>query len=74
MISRMIKDWTNKFIREDCFDLYVRVEYDSEYGHVFCSAWEPTPKQLEILNAGGSIVVKIVGTGQPPLMLDAEPQ
>lgn len=74
MISRIIKGWTNTFIREDCFDLYVRVELDEEYGTVFCSAWEPTPKQLEILNAGGSIVVKIISNGQPPLMLDAEAQ
>lgn len=74
MISRMIKGWTNKFIREDCFDLYVRIERDPQYGYIFCSAWEPTPKQLEILNAGGSIVVKLVINGQPPMMLDAEPQ
>lgn len=52
--------------------LYVRVEMDQ--GHrVFSSAWEPTPDELKILNAGGSIVVKCLG-GQPPIYLTAENQ
>lgn len=36
------------------------------------SAWEPTPDELEILNAGGSVILQVRG-GQPPVMLWAEP-
>ena len=36
------------------------------------SAWEPTPKELALLNAGGSVVLRVVG-GQPPVMLYVEP-
>lgn len=36
------------------------------------SAWEPTPDELAILNAGGSVILQVVG-GQPPVMLWAEP-
>lgn len=39
---------------------------------VWQSAWEPTPKELAILNAGGSIVLSVVG-GQPPVMLTVDP-
>ena len=35
------------------------------------SAWEPTPRELAILNAGGSVILSIIG-GQPPVMLGAE--
>jgi hypothetical protein len=36
------------------------------------SAWEPTPEELAILSAGGSVILQVVG-GQPPVMLWAEP-
>lgn len=36
------------------------------------SAWEPTPDELAILNAGGSVILQVVG-GLPPVMLWAEP-
>lgn len=36
------------------------------------SAWEPTPDELAILNAGGSVILQVVGS-QPPVMLWAEP-
>lgn len=36
------------------------------------SAWQPTPKELDILNAGGSVVLSIVGN-QPPVNLSCEP-
>lgn len=49
-----------------CDSLYVRRE-----GDVVCSAWEPTPAEIETLIAGGSIVLRIVG-GQPPVSLAVE--
>lgn len=33
------------------------------------SAWTPTPKELEALNAGANIEVTILGTGHPPLLV-----
>ena len=33
------------------------------------SAWEPTPKELAVLNAGGTIRLTIVGNVHPPVML-----
>lgn len=50
-----------------CAHLWIRKD-----GDVFMSSWEPTPKELEILKAGGSIRLSIVG-GQPPVMLDVMP-
>ena len=38
------------------------------------TAWEPTPEELVLLNAGGSVVVTILGTVPPPMMLGVEPQ
>ncbi len=32
------------------------------------SAWEPTPEELALLNAGASIVLRVYG-GQPPVWL-----
>lgn len=36
------------------------------------SAWEPTPKELEMLNAGGSVILRVVGW-QVPVALYVEP-
>lgn len=48
-------------------DLHVRVVE----GHCV-SRWEPTPDELAILNAGGSVELWIIGR-QPPVMLQAVP-
>lgn len=50
-----------------CSHLAVRV-----VGNVYESAWEPTPDELAALNAGGSVLLRVVG-GQPPVMLLVEP-
>lgn len=36
------------------------------------SAWEPTPEELQLLNAGGSVILRVRG-GQPPVLLYVEP-
>ncbi len=36
------------------------------------SAWEPTPAELEMLNTGGSVVLRVVGW-QVPVALYVEP-
>ncbi len=35
------------------------------------SAWEPTPAELAALNAGGKVVLRVVGTAHPPVMVYA---
>jgi len=37
------------------------------------SVWEPTPKELADLQAGGAVRLTILGTGHPPLMLTTQP-
>jgi len=34
------------------------------------TAWLPTPKELEALNAGAPVHVRIVGTAHPPIMVE----
>lgn len=34
------------------------------------TAWHPTPKELEALNAGAPVHVRILGTAHPPIMVD----
>jgi len=34
------------------------------------TAWLPTPKELEALNAGAPVHVRIIGTAHPPIMVE----
>lgn len=36
------------------------------------SVWEPTPKELADLNAGGAVRLTIVGSGHPPVMITTQ--
>lgn len=36
------------------------------------SAWEPTPRELEILNAGGKVYLTVIGMSHPPVSLWVE--
>lgn len=33
------------------------------------TAWEPTPDELALLNAGAPVLLRVLGTGHPPVML-----
>lgn len=37
------------------------------------TAWLPTPKELEALNRGAAVHVRLIGTGHPPIMVDVGP-
>jgi hypothetical protein len=37
------------------------------------TAWLPTPKELEALNAGAAVHVRILGIGHPPIMVETGP-
>jgi len=34
------------------------------------TAWTPTPDELERLNAGAGVILRILGTRHPPVMLE----
>ncbi len=76
MISRRITGATNRLGAPaswdperdgNCAHLWVRI-----VGNGCESAWEPTPEELAALNAGGSVVLRVIG-GQPPVALWVEP-
>lgn len=36
------------------------------------TSWEPTPEELNALNAGGSVVLRVLGTTHPPVLIYVE--
>ena len=57
-----------------CGALPIRVLDDNKGHHYACeSAWLPTATELEQLNAGGMVVLRVVGM-QPPVFLYVEPR
>lgn len=34
------------------------------------TAWEPTPDELARLNAGAPVLLRLIGTGHPPVMIE----
>jgi len=34
------------------------------------TAWFPTPGELEAINAGAPIILRIIGTAHPPVMIE----
>ena len=39
-------------------------------GEFLFSLWEPTPKELDSLNKGGSVRLAIISDNHPPVMVD----
>lgn len=69
------KNWSSEK-DGDCGHLAIRTQGDPRSGAGWCeSAWEPTPAELEALNKGGSIILRVIGW-QPPVALyvEAAPQ
>lgn len=60
--------WKEQTDDANCVGLAVRVETLGRLT-VCHSAWEPTPEELERLNAGASVILSVVG-GQPPVALE----
>ena len=59
----------------ECGSLPIRIHGGSGQGDRYCeSAWEPTPRELEHLNAGGQIVLRVHGWQVPvSLYVEAPP-
>lgn len=72
MLHKKIDGWTRALGKEQgYFELTIR---DIKIGEnkdipVMQSAWEPTPDELAMINAGAPIILSILGTGHPPVML-----
>ena len=65
-------DWDPKKAGADCVALPIRVDWDGPNARWCESAWEPTPMELEQLNAGGQVILRVWGW-QPPVALYVEP-
>lgn len=61
------KDWDEEKLGR-CVDLHVRIKPEQRTCE---SAWRPSAEELAALNAGGVVVLSVVG-GQPPVMLSVE--
>lgn len=58
------------YVAPGCLDLPTRAEeIDGKLEVTSC--WKPTPEELEVLNAGGCICLRVRG-GQPPVALWTE--
>lgn len=67
-LAKSQPEFTNLCIRDEL------VEVDSgRFVNGMSSLWEPTPKQLALLNAGGKVRITILGLQHPPVALDVEP-
>ncbi len=67
------KDWVPE--RDgSCGHLAVRYSVNAERTRIVCceSAWEPTPKELAMLNAGGQVILRVEGW-QVPVAISVEP-
>ncbi|SDC29826.1 hypothetical protein SAMN05444678_102232 [Sphingomonas sp. YR710] len=51
-----------------CLGLPIRDEVNGDLP-CMVSAWEPTPAELRAILSGAKIMLRIVGTGHPPVML-----
>ena len=53
--------------------LAIRDELFEDGTPCMTSVWEPTPKELEMLNSGGAVVLRILGVRFPPVILETQP-
>ena len=58
--------------QDEYYALAIRDEQLDGVNHM-TSVWEPTPKELAELQAGGSVRLTILGTAHPPVMLTTQP-
>ena len=68
MISKVIDGRTRTLGRAQGYlALHVRDEEITGVGSSMVSSWEPTPAELALLNAGGHVYIRILGTLHPPI-------
>lgn len=54
---------------EECFSVYATYDIDSQGYPYFLTAWKPSYEDMQALQRGEPIYIKIVATGLPPMML-----
>lgn len=52
-----------------CGHLAIRDIMDPDIGPEMMSAWQPTPDELDALNAGASVILFVTGSAHPPVAL-----
>jgi hypothetical protein len=57
-------------IKDERVDIIVDGQLHAVNG--MTSAWEPTPQELKLLNAGGKVYLRVLGNGHPPVAIWAE--
>lgn len=50
-------------------DIKVDCTVNGPNTHALETAWFPTPDELAAMNAGAPVILRVVGTGHPPVML-----
>lgn len=50
-------------------DELINCAVDGEGTPSMVTAWEPTPNELALLNAGAHILLRVIGTAHPPVMI-----
>ncbi|WP_448104726.1 hypothetical protein [Pedobacter panaciterrae] len=59
----------NDMTDEQCMPLNAYQGHDDDGFHFFLTAWVPNKEDLEALNAGRPLFLKVVGNGFPPLAM-----
>jgi hypothetical protein len=76
MISRRIEGATRTIGKSQGYhglsirDTTVNCTVNGDGTPLMETAWEPTPSELERLNAGAPVILRVLGTGHPPVMLE----
>ena len=70
MIVCMVKGATRRLGKDQGYrELPIRDEI-RDGAKVMVSAWEPTPKELQQLNAGAKVKVTVLGVEHPPIVVE----
>lgn len=78
MIIRRIKDCTRVLGQAQGYlglplrDIEISCTVNGPGTPAMETAWEPTPDELQALNNGGSIILRILGTAHPPVYIYVE--
>lgn len=58
---------------QDEYHALAILDEEADGVHYMTSVWEPTPRELADLNAGGAVRLTIIGTAHPPVMITTQP-
>lgn len=73
MQSMVIAGYTARLGAPPGLESEVRPLFIKRVGDCMVSRWEPSPSELALLNAGGSVDLWVLGTNHPPVSLVVSP-